>query len=95
MVMISVFLTIIVANLGGFLDKVVSADIEESIGCMIQGGWLRDVTDKAERNQIIEQTRAAMHESCRPEFPLPGALLQVAVERPDPRLGGRPVILHL
>jgi len=62
MVVISVFLTIIVANLGGFLDKVVSANIDESIGFMIYGGWLKDVTDQAEREQIIEQTRAAMQE---------------------------------
>jgi peptide/nickel transport system permease protein len=63
MVVISVFLTIIVANLGGFLDKVVSANIDESIGMMIHGGWLKEVTDEAERNQIIDQFRAAMHES--------------------------------
>jgi peptide/nickel transport system permease protein len=63
MVVISVFLTIIVANLGGFLDKVVSANIDESIGFMIKGGWLKEVTDQAERDQIIEQTRAAMQES--------------------------------
>jgi peptide/nickel transport system permease protein len=63
MVTISVFLTIIVANLGGFLDKVVSSDIEESISSMIRGGWLRDVTDIAERNQMIEPTRAAMREA--------------------------------
>ena len=63
MVAISVFLTIIVANLGGFLDKVISANIDESIGFMIKGGWLKDVTDQAERDQIIEQTRAAMQES--------------------------------
>jgi len=62
MVVISVFLTIIVANLGGFLDKVVSANIDESIGAMIHGGWLKEVTDEAERDQIIAQTRAAMHE---------------------------------
>jgi peptide/nickel transport system permease protein len=63
MVTISVFLTIIVANLGGYLDKVVSANIDESIGGMIRGGWLKEVTDEAERNQIIEQTRATMIES--------------------------------
>jgi len=48
---------------GGFLDKVISANIDESIGFMIKGGWLKEVTDQAERDQIIEQTRAAMHES--------------------------------
>jgi peptide/nickel transport system permease protein len=63
MIAISVFLTIIVANLGGYLDKVVSANIDEGIGAMLQGGWLKEVTDEAERFQIIEQTRTAMRES--------------------------------
>jgi peptide/nickel transport system permease protein len=63
MVAISVFLTIIVANLGGYLDKVIAANIDESIGMMVKGGWLKEVTDEAERNQIIDQTRLAMQES--------------------------------
>jgi peptide/nickel transport system permease protein len=63
MITISVFLTIIVANLGGYLDKVVSANIDESIGVMVWSGWLKEVTNQAERFEIIEQTRAAMQES--------------------------------
>lgn len=70
MVAISVYITIFVANMGGFLDKVVRADIELSIGYMIKGGWLKDVTDEAQRNQIIEQTRAAMQESAGLNTPL-------------------------
>jgi peptide/nickel transport system permease protein len=63
MVTISVFLTIIVANLGGYLDTVVRSNIEEGLSAMIRGGWLREVTDLDERNQILEETRAAMEES--------------------------------
>lgn len=62
MVTISVFLTIIVANLGGELDKVVSANIDLALGNMIRGGWLKEITDQVERFQIIEQTREVMHE---------------------------------
>lgn len=60
---VGVFLTILVANLGGYLDTVVRANIEESLGSMIQGGWLREVTDDVERQAIIEQARAAMEEA--------------------------------
>ncbi|MBN2146853.1 MAG: ABC transporter permease subunit [Anaerolineales bacterium] len=63
MVVISVYLTILVANLGGFLDEVLRANIDENIGMMLLGGWLKDVTDEDERNQTIEQTRAAMIEA--------------------------------
>lgn len=69
MVAIAVFLTIIVANLGGYLDTVVSANIDESIGSMLQGGWLKEVTDETQRNQIIEQTRLAMQKSAGLDSP--------------------------
>lgn len=60
---VGVFLTIWVANLGGYLDTVVRANIDESLGSMVQGGWLSDVTNDVERQAIIEQTRAAMEEA--------------------------------
>ncbi|MBN2145856.1 MAG: ABC transporter permease subunit [Anaerolineales bacterium] len=62
-VVVSVFLVILVANLGGYLDVVKRANIDESIGFMIMGGWLGEETDEAVRNQIIEETRAAMIEA--------------------------------
>jgi peptide/nickel transport system permease protein len=60
---VGVFLTIFVANLGGYLDTVVRANIEESLGSMIQAGWLKDVTDDVERQAIIEQMRTAMEQA--------------------------------
>ena len=93
MITISVFLTIIVANLGGYLDTVVKANIDETItNMMVRGGWLKEITDEAERNQIVEQTRAAMQEERGPEFSIPGALLPMAVERPDARLGHKRIL---
>lgn len=59
---VGLYLTILVVNLGGFIDKVFAANIEESIGAMIQGGWLRDVPEP-ERSEQIEQTRWAMQEA--------------------------------
>lgn len=62
-VVIAVYLTILVANLGGYLDTYKRAQIDENIGMMVLGGWLSDVTDQAERDQIIDQTRQAMVEA--------------------------------
>jgi peptide/nickel transport system permease protein len=62
-IVVTVFLTILIVNLGGYLDTVVRANIDEAIGSMLLGGWLRDVTDDAQRMQIIDQTRAAMQEA--------------------------------
>jgi peptide/nickel transport system permease protein len=62
-VTIGLYLTILIVNLGGFVDRVFSSSIDENIGAMIQGGWLRDVKDEAERTKIIEETRWAMQEA--------------------------------
>lgn len=59
---VGLYLTILIVNLGGFIDKVFAANIEESIGAMIQGGWLRDVPEP-ERSEQIEQARWAMQEA--------------------------------
>ena len=61
-VAIGLYLTILVINLGGYVDQVFSAYIDEAIGGMIQGGWLKD-TPEPERTQIIDQTRWEMQES--------------------------------
>jgi len=63
MVVISVYLTILIANLGGFLDTVKKANIAEALGGMVQGGWMKEIEDEAERTQIFEQTRLAMEEA--------------------------------
>lgn len=61
-VVLAVFLTIIIANLGGYVDEVIRAQIDFAIVGMVQGGWLRD-TPQAERAAIIEQTTQAMQEA--------------------------------
>ncbi len=62
-VVIAVFLTIVVANLGGKLDTAKRAYIDEAIGMRIQGGWLSDVIDPVMREAAINQAREAMIES--------------------------------
>jgi peptide/nickel transport system permease protein len=47
-VVLAVFLTIVIANLGGYVDEVIRAQIDFAIVGMVQGGWLRD-TPEAER----------------------------------------------
>lgn len=59
---VGLYLFILIINLGGYVDKVFSAYIDESIGAMIRGGWLRD-TPEPERTQIIDQTRWDMQEA--------------------------------
>lgn len=58
-VVIGLYLTILVVNLGGYIDKIFEGLINESIGGMIYGGWLKD-TPEPERTAIIDQTRQAM-----------------------------------
>ncbi|MEW5869613.1 MAG: ABC transporter permease subunit [Chloroflexota bacterium] len=61
-VAVGLYLTILVVNLGGFVDKVFASTIDENIGAMIQTGWLKDVPEP-ERTETIEQTRWAMQEA--------------------------------
>ncbi len=68
-VVVSVLITIYVANLGGFLDTVLRANIDESIGFMIKNGWLRDVEDQAEREVIIAEARANMEKAAGLDSP--------------------------
>jgi peptide/nickel transport system permease protein len=57
---IGLYLTILIINLGGYVDRIFEAQIDEQIGGMILGGWLKEVTDEVERNRIIDETRFAM-----------------------------------
>jgi len=61
-VVIAVYLTIFIANLGGYVDEVIRNRIAWAIAGMRQGGWLNDVPTE-ERNEIIEQTMQAMEEA--------------------------------
>jgi peptide/nickel transport system permease protein len=57
---VGVYLSIIVANLGGYIDDIMRDRIDTSLMAMLLGGWLDDVDDEAQRNAIIEQTRQQM-----------------------------------
>jgi peptide/nickel transport system permease protein len=58
-IIVAVYLTILIVNLGGYIDEVIRSNIDEAIGASLAGGWLRDKPD-AEKQQIIEQTIMAM-----------------------------------
>jgi peptide/nickel transport system permease protein len=59
---VAVYLAIFVANLGGFVDRIVETNITLAIAGMRQGGWLRGVPAE-EQAQIIEQTMWQMEEA--------------------------------
>ncbi len=61
-VVCAVYLTIVIANLGGYVDEVIQAQIDFSLAMQVQGGWLRD-TPPDERAVILEQASAAMAEA--------------------------------
>lgn len=61
-VAVGLYLTILVINLGGFVDRIFASLIDENIGAMIQGGWLKEVPEP-ERTQTIDETRYAMQEA--------------------------------
>lgn len=58
----AVYLTIIVANLGGYVDEIVQSRIDLAIADSVAAGWLKDVPLE-ERTIIIEQTNQAMQEA--------------------------------
>lgn len=61
-VVLGVYLTILVANLGGHVDEIFRGMIAQTIMGRVQGGWLDDVPEE-ERDQIIEQTVWEMEEA--------------------------------
>jgi peptide/nickel transport system permease protein len=61
-VIVAVYLTIFVANLGGFVDEIVKARIDETVAAMVQGGWMRDVPAEV-RFEAVEQTIASWREA--------------------------------
>ena len=54
-VVAGVYITILIANYGGYVDEIIRGRIAQSIDGMIMGGWLRDVPTE-EKFAIIEQT---------------------------------------
>ncbi|MBN1484625.1 MAG: ABC transporter permease subunit [Chloroflexia bacterium] len=61
-VVVAVYLIILIANLGGFVDVVIRNNISWAIAMRIRGGWLRDVSLE-ERMALVEETQAAMEEA--------------------------------
>ncbi|MFN2241475.1 MAG: ABC transporter permease subunit [Anaerolineae bacterium] len=61
-VVFAVWLTIFVANMGGFVDDIIRDRIDKAIMGMAMGGWLKDVPTE-EKFEIVAQTRAAMEEA--------------------------------
>jgi peptide/nickel transport system permease protein len=61
-VVVAVWLTIFVANMGGYVDAIIRDRIDRAIMGMAMGGWLRDVPTE-EKFEIVAQTRAAMEEA--------------------------------
>ena len=59
---LSIYLTLMIINLGGFVDDIISARIDEAIGMMGYGGGFDDIPDD-EVDAYIEELRWAMQEA--------------------------------
>lgn len=60
---VGVYIAVVVANLGGYIDAIIRDRINSGIMGMLMGGWLSDVKDQTQRNEIIEQTRLQMEDA--------------------------------
>lgn len=61
-VVAAVYLTIIIANFGGYVDTIIASRIEEQVGFMLLGGWLSDLPAD-ERFAVAEETIAQMQDA--------------------------------
>ena len=61
-VIVAVYLTILIANMGGYVDEIIRGRIDGVITGMVMGGWLSDVPTE-EKFEIIDQTTEAMVEA--------------------------------
>jgi peptide/nickel transport system permease protein len=61
-VVTSVFLIVFIANLGGYVDRIVASRIEFSVGMRMMDGWLSELPLE-ERRAVAEQTIAAMKDA--------------------------------
>ena len=61
-VVAAIYLTILIANLGGYVDTIVASQIEERMGFMLQGGWMSDLPPE-ERLVRAEEAIAAMKDA--------------------------------
>ena len=58
-VTVAVYLTIVVANLGGYVDDIMRARIDGMLVARAQGGWLQGKSPEA-KAEIVEQTTEEM-----------------------------------
>lgn len=61
-VIVAVYLTILIANYGGYVDTIKASRIEEQVGFMLRGGWLSDLPPD-ERTAAAEETIATMQDA--------------------------------
>jgi peptide/nickel transport system permease protein len=59
-VVVAVYLTVVIANLGGYVDKVIAANIDVAVGLMGQSDEFRFM-DEQERDETLAQIREAMY----------------------------------
>ena len=58
----AVYLTILIANYGGYVDTIIATNIREGVGMMMAGDWLRELPP-AERMERAEETIAALQDA--------------------------------
>jgi peptide/nickel transport system permease protein len=71
-VTIGVYLTILIANYGGYLDTIFRGQIAETIAGMEMAGTWDDITDPDEKTRVIDETIYAMEEARGLHYPFLG-----------------------
>ena len=66
----AVYLTILITNLGGYIDTIIAARIEMQVGMMMAGGWLMDLPVE-ERMDRAEEIITTMLDEAGLNDPLP------------------------
>ena len=61
-VVVAVWVTIFIANMGGYVDEIVRDRIDKAIMGMVMGGWLKDVPTE-EKFERVDEVRVAMAEA--------------------------------
>ena len=69
-VIVAVYLSILVANYGGYIDEIIRGRIANQMMGQVQGGWLSEESPE-EREAIINETVAAMEEAAGLNRPFP------------------------
>lgn len=59
---VGVYLAVVVANLGGYVDEIIRANIDEGLNAMGRGGYFGNIPEE-DRERVFEETRAQMEEA--------------------------------